>query len=231
MTIEERIAKSAGVLDTLMYFIGDGVYVDTKRLLPVLENMRGLLDGAGPAAIIPEKAAADTKVKPGEKFEFYGLEMVALDVDEEGITAITTEPVIDKEFDENNRSDWMKCSLRPWLNSDWLEGEGINTDDLARQTTAIVPDDTNKEVCCWGEAEDYVQLLTCEQYRKWRKYIPDMDVWWWTMTPFSVHPSFCNNVRYVYTSGALSSSYASGSLGVVPRLKIGRYSEAIKPIG
>ena len=51
------------------------------------------------------------------------------------------------------------------------------------------------------------------------------------MTPFSVSPSYCNNVRLVNSSGALNYDNAHNSNGVVPRLKIRLCSEAIKPIG
>ena len=166
-------------------------------------------------------------IKPGDSFLFFGLKMVALDVDSEGITAITGRPVFDKAFDERDGSNWIACTLRHFLNANWLNASGIDIADLIKQQTEIIPDDTCES---WGLAEDYVQLLTCEQYRKWRKSIPEMRTWWWTMTPFSCLPSYCYVVRLVNTSGALGSSLANYSYGVVPRLKIRLDSEAIKPI-
>ena len=230
MTIEERVAKSVGMLELLERLTPRCTCITNEEFASILADIRYCLEKkqyqTDSAAFIED--AVIPKVKPGERFMFYGLKMVALDVDREGITAITTEPVRDKEFDEGGKSNWMHSTLRPWLNSEWLADEGIDNAELIEQRTSIVPDDTSDRI---GEADDYVQLLTCEQYRKWRKYIPDMDVWWWTMTPFSVSPSYCNNVRLVNSSGALNYDNAHNSNGVVPRLKIRLCSEAIKPIG
>lgn len=37
----------------------------------------------------------------------------------------------------------------------------------------------------YGECEDMVSLLTVDEYRKYRKLIPNAGYWWWTCTPWS----------------------------------------------
>ena len=67
----------------------------------------------------------------------------------------------------------------------------------------------------YGTCEDYISLISCEEYRKFRKFIPNADDWWWTLTADSL--VYDSVVRFVFSSGALRYNFAySGHSGVRP---------------
>ena len=37
----------------------------------------------------------------------------------------------------------------------------------------------------YGHCEDKISLLTVDEYRKYRKLLPNMPKWWWLITPWS----------------------------------------------
>lgn len=151
--------------------------------------------------------------KPGERFDAKGYSFIALGVEQGGLMAITDGPICEKPFDDRGRANWTGSSLRAYLNGEFLEE--IGADGLMLQTTDLMTDDGGTE---YGTTEDYVSLLTCDLYRKYRRCIPKFDGWWWTATPYSNHPYNGDLERLVLTSGALTYNYANPSYGVVPRL-------------
>lgn len=67
----------------------------------------------------------------------------------------------------------------------------------------------------YGKCKDYISLISCEEYRKFRKLIPNADDWWWTLTADSL--VYDSIVRLVSSNGTLDGSVAcSGSYGVRP---------------
>ena len=68
----------------------------------------------------------------------------------------------------------------------------------------------------YGTAEDYVFLLSCDLYRKYRKSVPRFNNWWWTLTPWTCSPSYANYARIVSSSGVVSGSIAYNGYGVAP---------------
>lgn len=140
-----------------------------------------------------------------------------------GILAVTKDIVCNKAFDEGNCNDWRKSSLRKWLNSNdgflgKLAKQRTNKDEseigLIPVTSDLV---ANNGMNDYGTAEDYVALITCDLYRKYRAIIPKADEWWWTLTPRSCGTSTPCLVRAVDISGAFNHYYANyGGGGVRP---------------
>ncbi len=77
----------------------------------------------------------------------------------------------------------------------------------------LTSDDGMKD---YGTAEDYVFLLSCDLYRKYRESVPRFNNWWWTLTPWTCNPSHAGSARIVYSSGELYSSGAYNGYGVAP---------------
>ena len=153
--------------------------------------------------------------EPGEKFKIGGVTFVALGEEQGGLLAITAEPINELPFDEEDRNDWRTASLRKWLNGEWLESFA-GKDMLMPFVSDLTADDGMID---YGTATDYVFLLSCGLYRKYRYLIPKMGNWWWTLTPWTCDPSTANYVRSVSPSGTLSSYYvASHTYGVVAGL-------------
>lgn len=160
-----------------------------------------------------ETAWPDGCPKPGERFTHNGREYVALDIEQGGLVAITANPIAELPFDAGNSNDWRTSTLRKYLNSDFLNEVG--EENLFTHTSDLTADDGRTD---YGTAEDYVSLLSDAQYRKYRDLIPNMDTWWWTITPWSTYPSYGSLERVVYATGALNDNLAYSSFGVVPRL-------------
>lgn len=72
----------------------------------------------------------------------------------------------------------------------------------------------------YGKTTDYVTIISCDQYRKYRDVMPVYkEDWLWTLTPWSCNAGNANIVRYVNPTGQISISGASYSLGVAPACK------------
>lgn len=156
----------------------------------------------------------------GARFEYGELEWIALEETDGGVLAVTAECLTDGDldefpFDENNKNDWRKSSLRKYLNGEFLQA--IDADNLIKQTLDLTADDGMRE---YGTSEDYVGILSCEQYRKYRDILPDYGYWWWTLTPWTCLASYASFVRGVNTSGAVSNYYAGNAYGAAPTLII-----------
>ena len=115
------------------------------------------------------------------------------------------------EFDDSS-NNWDSSNLRNELNTDLrkkiedIVGEGA----LLKFTRDLLSMDGQTE---YGTCEDYVSLLTVDEYRKYRKYLPNMEEWWWLITP---NTTPCNNnsswVQVVSPSGGIrNDSFKDGS--------------------
>lgn len=150
--------------------------------------------------------------KPGEQFEYNGIKFTALGEEQGGVLAIVSELLEDEmPLDESNKNDWRTSSLRKYLNGEYLEQ--FNRGDLLTFLSDLTSDDGMKD---YGTAEDYVFLLSCDLYRKYRESVPRFNNWWWTLTPWTCNPSSANYARIVDSDGTLSSDYAYGGYGVAP---------------
>lgn len=158
-------------------------------------------------------------LKPGAYFFYGGVQWVVLENNDKiGATlSIAAEPVFNRAFDAENRNDWRVSSLRKELNGpffDALIAEGANRAAFLDWESDLTADDGMTD---YGTTTDKIALLSDSLYRKYRQYIPLVDDWCWTLTPWTCNPSNSYNVRYVYSSGALIwNSAFSGRRGARP---------------
>ena len=150
-------------------------------------------------------------LNPGEHFIYNGIEFICLDVIGGNYLAMTAKPYAEIPFDTNNHNDWRKSSLRRVLNNDFLEL--LDKKHLVMQTSDLIADNGDK---AYGTSEDYVTILSCDQYRKYRDIVPLFEEWMWTLTPWSCNTSTSNAVRYVSTTGNVYYYSAHYSYGVAP---------------
>lgn len=150
--------------------------------------------------------------KPGEQFEYNGVKFTALGEQQGGVLAIVSELLEDEmPLDESNKNDWRTSSLRKYLNGEYLEQ--FNRGDLLPFVSDLTSDDSMKD---YGTAEDYVFLLSCDLYRKYRGFVPRFNNWWWTLTPRTCSPSRAHHARIVFSDGTLDHYSAYFGLGVAP---------------
>ena len=121
----------------------------------------------------------------------------------------------DREFDDNC-NDWKSSDLRNELNTDLrkkIESE-LGTDSLVEFERNLLSLDGQTE---YGTCRDFVSLISVDEYRKYRKLLPNTERWWWTLTPDSTP---CNNdgkwLAVVSPSGGINDDDYDDSNGVRP---------------
>ena len=131
-----------------------------------------------------------TTLRPGEHFMFKGFEWVCLDQNhpDGGVLAIMAKSwAKDVKFYPSDKfADWKGN----WNNYRTSNVRGILSDmanavfekkSLLSHTVDLVADNGDR---AYGTVEDTIFILTCDEYRKYRDYIPHYDSWIWTATPW-----------------------------------------------
>lgn len=157
----------------------------------------------------------EIKLRPGEEFVYNGIRFICLDVIDGNYLAITADCLCEKRFNDNYNdgcNNWKTSTLRRFLNEDVLE-EHFDAKHLIKQTSDLTADNGDK---AYGTCEDYITLLTCDQYRKYRDYVPLFEECMWTLTPWRCDPGNASGVRYVNPAGAFYNIGANYSIGLAP---------------
>lgn len=168
-----------------------------------------------------------TTLQPGEHFMFKGFEWVCLDPNhpDGGVLAIMAKPWAkevkfcpsDKFADERGNWNNYRTSNVRGIISD-MANAVFDRESLLSHTVDLVADNGDK---AYGTVKDPVFILTCDEYRKYRDYIPHYDSWIWTATPWSCGDKDSDtdvaiHVRFVDTDGRLDINYAYFGYAVVP---------------
>ena len=151
----------------------------------------------------------------GERFIFKGFEWITLDNNVDGgVLAIMASSWNEEEyrFDEDCCNNYAKSSLRRKLLNELLPVLG--EDNLIPHEVNLVADNGDDR---YGTVTDRVFILSCDEYRKYRKNVPLLPEWMWTCTPWYIPNSgYGYDLRRVDTDGILYSNIASGTHGVAP---------------
>ena len=154
-------------------------------------------------------------LKPGAHFNFKGFEWVVLDNNvNSGVMAIMASVWNDKRycFDEDGCNNYAKSSLRRKIINELLPVLG--EDNLIPHEVDMVADNGDDS---YGTVTDKVFILSCDEYRKYRKNVPLFFEWMWTCTPWYIpYSGICSGVRCVSVSGALDYDGVNISNGVAP---------------
>lgn len=140
-------------------------------------------------------------LKAGETFSPGDHEWVVLEQSGDTTAVIHKDCLEDlRRFDESS-NNWITSEIRKWLNGEFAEeiADEIGEDNLVKHTPDLSTDDGTE---AYGTCKDKVSLISYSSYRKYRKFIPKTDKWYWTLTAYSseVDTSF---VRYVNWNGSL----------------------------
>lgn len=155
-------------------------------------------------------------LKVGDTFELAGLTWKILDITSEGYMCLADKFEDKMVFDEQS-NNWITSQLREYLNTEFIEkiADGIGEENIVSFKRDLLSLDGQTE---YGECEDKVSLLTVDEYRKYRKLIPNTDdYWWWLISPWS---TACNDwstsVSVVSSSGLIDYCSCNGNGGVRP---------------
>lgn len=168
-----------------------------------------------------------TTLHPGEHFMFKNFEWVCLDPNhpDGGVLAIMEKPLAkdvkfcpsDKFADEKgNWNNYRTSNVRGILSD--MANAVFGGKSLMPHTVDLVADNGDR---AYGAVQDTVFILTCDEYRKYRDYIPRYNRWIWTATPWSCGDKDSDtdvaiHVRFVDTDGQLDINYAYFSNAIAP---------------
>ena len=153
-------------------------------------------------------------LKVGDKFDLAGTNWTILDIKEDGYLCLA-DSIGDSAFDSES-NNWTTSKLREHLNTEFAEkiSDEIGEENIVQFNRDLMSLDGQTE---YGTCLDSVSLLTVDEYRKYRQFIPNYGDWWWLASPWSTP---CNNdetwAAVVSPSGNFGSNdYDCGS-GVRP---------------
>lgn len=150
----------------------------------------------------------------GKTFELAGAKWKIIDITDAGYVCLA-DSIDNMEFDSKS-SDWKTSELRKYLNEEFLkmvEAE-IGAGNLVEFERNLLSLDGQTE---YGLCTDKVSLLTVDEYRKYRKYIPNASKWWWLITPWSTPCNgYSGSVAVVAPSGDFNYFDYYDCIGVRP---------------
>lgn len=150
----------------------------------------------------------------GDTFELAGVNWKIIDITSDGYVCLSDSIGEMKFSSENN--DWRTSDLRKNLNVEFLkkiESE-IGSDNLIEFERNLLSLDGQTE---YGTCDDKVSLLTVDEYRKYRKLLPNTGDWFWLISPWSTPCNgFKNSVAVVAPSGDFGRYDCYDSNGVRP---------------
>lgn len=167
-----------------------------------------------------------TTLRPGEHFMFKNFEWGCLDPNHSdgGVLAIMAKPWANNmkfysgKENEDERGNWnnYRTSLIREVLNDTLAGE--LADNLLMHRVDLIADNGDRS---YGTAAGQVFILTCDEYRKYRDFIPHYNSLVWTATPWwcgdkNSNTGYGDSVRGVFTCGQLRNYNAYSSCAVAP---------------
>ena len=168
------------------------------------------------ACLFNDNTVKLSEVKEGEIIKTGKYEWIVLEHSAETTALILSDILPEKKRFDSSSNDWVKSSLRKWLNEDFASElfEEIGKENIIAHTPCLDTDDGTPNYKA-DKKKDYVSLLSADKYRKFRKYIKPLNHWWWTLTPLSseVGADCVRVVDYVVT---LNYDFSNCYYGVRP---------------
>lgn len=158
--------------------------------------------------------AENKKLNIGDVFELMGLKWTILDITEKGYMCLADRLEDSMQFGSSN--DWKESDIRKYLNGQFAEKltAEVDTENIIPFERDLLSLDGQTE---YGSCIDMVSLLNVDEYRKYRKHIPNAGYWWWLLTADSTK---CNDdeiwIRVVSPRGSFSFVNYDGNCGVRP---------------
>lgn len=156
------------------------------------------------------------KPEIGKVIELAGMEWMILNKTEDGYFAILNgfdgKP---RSFDPDS-NNWISSKLRKELNTRFLKKitDEFGEDAVIEFDRDLLSLDGQTE---YGHCKDKISILTMDEYRKYRKFLPNMGKWWWLITPWSTPANDYNTTLTVVSpSGDFSDLNFSFGVGVRP---------------
>ena len=156
------------------------------------------------------------KPEIGKTVEIAGMEWMILDKTEKGYFSILNGFDGKERTFDSDSNNWISSNLRNELNTSFLKKitEELGEDTVVEFDRDLLSLDGQTE---YGHCKDKISLLTVDEYRKYRKLLPNMQKWWWLITPWSTPVNdYKSTLTVVSPSGCISRNNCNDSNGVRP---------------
>ena len=156
------------------------------------------------------------KPEIGKTVEIAGMEWMILDKAEKGYFAALNGFDGEKRTFDSDSNNWISSKLREELNTKFLKkiADELGEDAVIGFDRDLIFLDGQTE---YGHCEDKISLLTVDEYRKYRKLLPNMPKWWWLITPWSTPVNDYNSTLTVVSpSGYIDGNLCYCGCGVRP---------------
>ena len=147
------------------------------------------------------------QVRRGESFILDGVKFVKLDEDAHASFVLTADvfpkhiPFEHKDAERKDHDNFVGSYLQKHVDI-WLHQGHPNI------SKAVVERPINLLSMCgetvYGTPCVFGRVLTLDEYRRYRKYIPLASDWYWLATSYSPYSSYNNYAYYVYTDGSVN---------------------------
>lgn len=151
----------------------------------------------------------------GDTFKLAGLTWTILDITDKGYMCLADRLEDSMKFDSES-NNWVGSQLREYLNTKFIEKitNEIGEENIIAFNRNLLSLDGQDE---YENRKDTVSLLTVDDYRKYRRFIPNADYWWWLITPWSTPCNTCKEiVTVVSPSGFVFHNPCHNNGGVRP---------------
>ena len=152
----------------------------------------------------------------GKVIELVGMDWLVLDKTEKGYFAILNGfDGANRKFDSDS-NNWIESNLRHELNATFRKGitEELGEDAVVEFDRDLLSLDGQTE---YGHCKDKISLLSVDEYRKYRKLLPNTGKWWWLLTPWSTSVNDYSSANSVVSpSGVVVGLNCDGACGVRP---------------
>lgn len=153
-------------------------------------------------------------VKPGETVRLGEREYIVLGHCAETTVVITKDIVKNMEFGKTG--DYSKSYVREFCNGDFYKelAKAVGKSNIVPHRVNLTCDDgSNKGVTC----KDNVSIITAENYRRYREYLPALGKPYWTATGVAtLDKDYAHYVRFVDSYGILFWNDCGFTFGVRP---------------
>lgn len=156
------------------------------------------------------------KPEIGKAIELAGMEWLILDNTEKGYFAILNGFDGKERTFDSDSNNWISSKLRNELNTRFLKKitDELGEDAVIEFDRDLLSMDGQTE---YGHCKDKISILTVDEYRKYRKLLPNMPKWWWLITPWSTPVNDYNSTLAVVSPSGFVLNYDYDfSLGVRP---------------
>lgn len=156
------------------------------------------------------------KPEIGKTIEIAGMEWMILKKTEKGYFAVLNGFDGKERTFDSDSNNWIESDLRKELNDSFLKKitEELGEDAVVEFDRDLLSLDGQTE---YGHCEDKISLLTVDEYRKYRKLLPNTNDWWWLITPWSTPANgYISTLTVVSPSGGIYGDLYNVCNGVRP---------------